>query len=73
MGVVNRRNAVLGWTVWQVAKQVAKSKARRASKGESTTRRPHKLAILASLAAAGGLLVFWRKKNADDEGLPPVE
>jgi hypothetical protein len=73
MGIVNRRNAVLGWTVWQVGKQVAKSKARRAVKNEPTTRRPHKLAILASLAAAGGLLVFWRKKSADDEGLPPGE
>ena len=73
MGIVNRRNAVLGWTVWEVGKQVAKSKARRAVKSESKTRRPHKLAILASLAAAGGLLVFWRKKNADDEGLPPGE
>ena len=28
MGIVNRRNAVLGWTVWKVGKRVAKRKVR---------------------------------------------
>ena len=28
MGIVNRRNAVLGWSVWTVGKRIAKRKAK---------------------------------------------
>ena len=28
MGIVNRRNAVVGWVVWNVGKRVAKRKAK---------------------------------------------
>ena len=73
MGIVNRRNAVLGWTVWQVGKRVAKRKAKGAVPGVDTeTKRPNKPAIIAGLAAVGGLLMFWRKKGSD-EGGPPAE
>jgi len=72
MGIVNRRNAVLGWTVWQVGKRVAKKKAKSAVPGvDSETRRPNKPAIVAMLAAVGGVLMFWRKKSSDDESPPP--
>ena len=30
MGIVNRRNAVAGWAVWKVVKQILKRKARKA-------------------------------------------
>ncbi len=72
MGIVNRRNAVLGWTVWQVGKRVAKRKAKGAVPGvDPETKRPNKPAIIAGLAAVGGLLMFWRKKGSD-EGDPPA-
>jgi len=66
MKIVNRRNAVLGWTVWNVGKRMAKRKAKNALPGRSadpkrTTKKP---AALAALAALGGLM-FWRKKSPD--------
>jgi hypothetical protein len=64
MGVMNKRNAVLGWTAWQVGKRVAKRKARNAvPRRADTTKRPNKGAIAALIAAAGGALVFWRKRR----------
>jgi hypothetical protein len=72
MGIVNRRNAMLGWTVWQVGKRVAKRKAKGAVPGvDPETKRPNKPAIIAGLAAVGGLLMFWRRKGSD-EGDPPA-
>ena len=71
MGIMNRRNAFLGWTVWQVGKRVAKKKAKSAVPAVDTeTRRPNKPAIIAGLAAVGGMLMFWRKKSSD-EGTKP--
>lgn len=69
MGIVNRRNAVLGWTVWQVGKRFGKRKAREAVPGfEEKSKRPNKGAILSALAALGGVLWFWRRSK--DEGPP---
>lgn len=67
MGIVNRRNAVLGWLTWRVGKRVAKKKARSAvpGVGDETGRRK-KPAILAALAAVGGALFFWRKKRGGE-------
>lgn len=65
MGIFNKRNAVLGWGVWQVGKVAAKRKAKQAvqpaEKGRSTG------AILSALAAAGGALWFWRRRRSDEE------
>jgi hypothetical protein len=73
MGIVNRRNAVLGWTVWNVGKRVAKRKAKGAVPNvDRETKRPNKPALIAGLVAVGGLLMFWRKKGSD-EGGPPAE
>ncbi|MDX6370324.1 MAG: hypothetical protein QOG93_1826, partial [Gaiellaceae bacterium] len=33
MGIINRRNAVLGWGVWKVAKKFGKQKAKAAVPG----------------------------------------
>ena len=72
MAIVNRRNAVLGWTVWQVGKRVAKRKAKDAVPAvDAETKRPNKPAIIAALAAVGGALMFWRKKSSDES--PPPE
>jgi hypothetical protein len=73
MGIVNRRNAMLGWAVWQVGKRVAEQKAKSSisTEGGKTKRRLSKAAFIAGVAAVAGALVFWRKKSSDDE-LPPV-
>ena len=67
MGIVNRRNAVFGWGVWQVAKRVLKRKAKAAVPGTvDDLKRPNTGAIVSFLAAVGGALWFWRKKKSDD-------
>ena len=53
MGIVNRRNAIVGWGVWKLAKEYGKQ-----NKG-----------ALASMAAAiGGALWIWRKKSDETSG-----
>ena len=72
MGIVNRRNAVLGWAVWKVAQNVAKSKAKRAVKPERSKPGLVKRAAIVGVgfaAASGAALVLWRKKSDD---APPV-
>ena len=68
MGLVNRRNAVLGWTVWQVGKRVAKKKAKAAVPGRvDDSMRPNKSAIATGVATLGGMLWFWRRRRADSD------
>ena len=67
MSMLNRRNAVLGWTVWQVGKRVAKKKARDAAPGRSGDLiRPNKGAIATGLVVLGGSAWLWRKRHSDD-------
>ena len=73
MGIVNRRNAVLGWTVWQVGKRAAKKKAKTAVPTiDPETKRPNKPAMVAGAAALGGALMFWRKKSSGSGDAPPL-
>jgi hypothetical protein len=65
MSIVNKRNAVLGWGVWQVGKRAAKMKAKQALEPEK--KRPGKRALFSGLAAAGGALWFWRRRRGGDE------
>jgi hypothetical protein len=69
--IVNRRNAILGWTVWTISKTAAKRKAKQAVKleGGIANGRPGKgaAALLAGLAATGGAVWFWRRRRGDDE------
>lgn len=68
MGILNKRNAVLGWGVWQVGKLAAKRTAKNAVPGRvDDSRRPNKGAIVSALAAVGGALWFWRRRRGDDE------
>ena len=70
MALLNKRNAVLGWTVWKVGKRVAKRKAKEAVPGRvDDSMRPNKSAIATGLATLGGVLWFWRRKSSDDQ--PP--
>jgi hypothetical protein len=58
MGIVNKRNAVVGWLVLKATKRVAKKKAQDAVPGPRTGG-----AIAGALAALGGILFFWRTKR----------
>jgi hypothetical protein len=70
MGIVNRRNALVGWAAIKVGKRVAKSKATAVVPGTADdSMRPNKSAIALAVAAIGGALVFWRKRG----GEPPFE
>jgi hypothetical protein len=66
MGIVNRRNAVLGWAAWQLGKQAAKRKAKQAVTVDEP-KRARKGAIVSAVAAAGGALWFWRRRRGGDE------
>ena len=65
MGVLNKRNAVLGWAVWNVSKKVAKQRAKSATTNGSG--RPTGKAIAAGLATLGGALWFWRHRMGDSD------
>jgi hypothetical protein len=70
MGILNKRNAVLGWTAWQVAKRVGKRKAKQAVPGRvDDTKRPNRGAILSALAALGGVVWFWRRRRGENNDL----
>jgi hypothetical protein len=70
MGIVNRRNAVLGWLAWNVAKRVLARKARSAVPAvDMERRRPNRAATISLLAALG--LGAWAARHymsGDDEG-----
>jgi LPXTG-motif cell wall-anchored protein len=70
MGIINRRNAIFGWSVWQIAKRVGKKKARDAVPGTGDHAGMNKSAIASMLAAVGGALWFWRKKSDDTPSTP---
>jgi hypothetical protein len=71
MTILNKRNAILGWSVWQVGKMAAKRKAKQAMEPENTTR-PSKRAAVAGLAAlAGGAFLFWRRRSGNGEDAKP--
>ena len=71
MTILNKRNAILGWSVWQVGKMTAKRKAKQALEPETATR-PRKRAAVAGLAAlAGGALLFWRRRSGSGKDAKP--
>jgi hypothetical protein len=67
MSILNRRNAILGWTAWQVGKRAAKRRVKEAvpRRGEAP-KRSRKGAIAPALAALGGALWFWRRRRGDE-------
>jgi len=75
MGIMNRRNAVLGWAVWKIATNVAKTKARRAVPSGDGSDKPRWVKRAAALAigfaATTGAAIALRKALSDDDA-PPV-
>ena len=69
MSIVNRRNAVLGWVVWETGKRFAKRKAKNAVPSTETITSRKGSAIAAGIAAATGVLMFWRRRSARES--PP--
>jgi hypothetical protein len=59
MGIVNRRNAVVGWLAVKVGKRVVKKKAADAVPSARTGG-----AVAGALAAIGSVLFFWRRKRS---------
>ena len=71
MGIINRRNAVVGWLALAVGKRVLKKKAKDAVPTIDTeSKKPNKSAIAVALAGAVGALTFWRKRSGDDPPPP---
>jgi hypothetical protein len=66
MGVVNRRNALLGWAVWTASKRMAKQKAKSAANSDGS-RLPDKRAVAAGIAAVGGALWFLKRRSSSDD------
>jgi hypothetical protein len=66
VGIVNRRNAVLGWGVWKIGKRVAKKKAKGATPSVEGGRPNKPLLGMVSLAGIAGALTFWRKKRGGE-------
>jgi hypothetical protein len=64
MGIMNKRNAVLGWATWKVGKGMMKKKAKGAVPRKAQSSSKKKPAIFAGLAALGGLAVLKRKRKA---------
>jgi hypothetical protein len=65
MTIINRRNALLGWGTWQVAKRAGKRKARAAVPGPGDHAGLNKSAIASIAAATGGAVWCWRKRSSD--------
>jgi hypothetical protein len=65
MGIVNRRNAVLGWGVWKVAKRVGKKKARGAAPSVEGGK-PNKSLVAVVAAAVAGAAAFVRGRRSKD-------
>jgi hypothetical protein len=67
MGIVNKRNALVGWAAIKIGKKVARKKAAELVPGTvEDSKRPNKPAILVALAGIGGALFFWRKRGGGE-------
>jgi hypothetical protein len=64
MSVVNKRNAVMGWAVWNVMKRAGRRKARNATPSVEGGK-PNKSLIAVALAAvAGGSVAILRARRS---------
>ena len=71
MGIVNRRNAMLGWAAWKIGKRIARRKARGAVPAvDIESKRPNKAAVVAAVATFLGALWLWRRSAEDDSDVP---
>jgi hypothetical protein len=65
VSIVNRRNAIVGWFVWTVTKDVAKRKAKSAVPTVEGGR-PNKSLWAVGIAGLVGALTFWRAHRESD-------
>ena len=63
MGIVNKRNAIVGWIALKVGKRVVKKKAQGVVPDKRTGG-----AAAGALAAVGSALLFWRRKRGAPGG-----
>lgn len=70
MSIFNRRNAILGWAVWQGSKRFAKLKAKGVKpSGRGGSNKSLLAFSVAGVSVAGivGALTFWRKHQSAAE------
>ncbi len=67
MGIMNRRNAALGWAAWKVGKGVMRKKAKGAMPGKKHGGSKKKPAIFAGLAGLGALAVLKRRRKGGSD------
>jgi hypothetical protein len=65
VSIVNRRNAVFGWSVWTIGKRIAKRKAKSAAPSVEGSR-PNKPFWALAIAGTVGALTFWRRQHRDE-------
>jgi hypothetical protein len=66
VSLINRRNAVIGWAVWKVAKRIGRKKARDVTPTVEGGK-PNKSLIAVALAAAAGAFALLRgRRSATD-------
>ena len=71
MSVINRRNALFGWVVYQVGIRVIKQKAKRAVPAiDIESKRANKSAIALAAATVVGALTFWKLRSGGDDSSP---
>jgi hypothetical protein len=71
MGIMNRRNAVLGWIVWEAGKRMAKKKAKAAIPGTvKDSNRPNRSAIASLVVVVLGALWVWYRLSGDEDFEP---
>ena len=63
MGIVNRRNAVMGWAVWKIAKRAGRRKARDVAPTVEGGK-PNKSLVAVVLAAGAGAFALVRGRRA---------
>jgi hypothetical protein len=68
--IFNRRNALIGWAVWLVAKRQLRKKAKQAVPiGQDEPTRRRFAALVLGILTAVGLVFVWRKlRGGGDEG-----
>jgi hypothetical protein len=66
VSVINRRNAVVGWAVWNVAKRAGKMKARNVTPSVEGGK-PNTSLIAVFLAAAAGAFAFLRGRRSSTD------
>lgn len=65
MGIVNRRNAMIGWAVLKLGKRTAKKKAKGVVPTEAPSGR-FSAGVAAGIAAFFGVLAFWKRRKSSD-------